>query len=83
MRIIDEFTQSECRVTLMNWNNRYIIKVEKGLFEQVFKIDQFVLDGEQHLRQLLNDDFMANIDRQFEAMEYALNRALGGLYPSA
>ncbi len=67
----------------MGWNNRYLIKIEKGLFEQVFKIDQFVLDSEQHLRQLLNDDFMDEVHRQFAEMEDALNRALKRLYPSA
>jgi hypothetical protein len=76
MRIIDEFFLDGCKVTLMSWNNRYLIKVEYDLLEQVFKLDQFAVESAQQLRTLLDADFMAQARKRFEEMEEALHQSL-------
>ncbi len=83
MRILDEFVMNGCRISLLSWNNRYIIKLEQGWLEQVFKIDQFIVNNEKQLRQLLDEDFMTEASRRFELMEQALNRSLERLGPTA
>lgn len=76
MRILNEMEFGSCKVTLMAWNNRYIIKLENGLLEQTFKISQFDLDEESQLPQLLSDRFMQQAMERFAAMEKSLHEAL-------
>jgi predicted HD phosphohydrolase len=79
MRIIGEIPHPQCKITLYHWNNRYVIKVEKGYFEQTFKVDQFELTSENDLHQLINNPFMEEVVARFDAMEQSLALALKGL----
>jgi hypothetical protein len=79
MRIIGEIPHPDCRITLFHWNNRYIIKLEKGYLEQTFKIDQFDLSSENDLRILVNDEFIREAMIRFEAMDQSLQKALQNL----
>lgn len=79
MRIIGEIPHPDCRITLFHWNNRYIIKLEKGYLEQTFKIDQFDLSSENDLRILVNDEFIREAMIRFEAMDQSLRKPLQNL----
>jgi hypothetical protein len=79
MRIIGEIPHPDCRITLFHWNNRYIIKLEKGYLEQTFKIDQFDLSSENDLRILVNDEFIREAMIRFEAMDQSLQKPLQNL----
>ncbi len=76
MRIVGEVSHPECKITLLNWNNRYLVKLEKGLLEQTYKISQFELAGEADLYQVVNEAFIRNALRQFDVMEANWNQAL-------
>ncbi len=76
MRILNELEFGSCKVTLMTWNNRYIIKLEHGLLEQTFKISQFDVEQESQLLQLLSDRFIQQAMVRFGDMEKALSEAL-------
>lgn len=80
MRIIGEIPHPDCRITLFHWNNRYIIKLEKGYLEQTFKIDQFDLSSENDLRVLVNDEFIREAMIRFEAMNQSLQKPLQNLW---
>lgn len=79
MRIIGEIPHPDCRITLFHWNNRYIIKLEKGYLEQTFKIDQFDLSSENDLRILVNEEFIREAMNRFEAMDLSLQKPLQNL----
>lgn len=79
MRIIGEIPHPDCRITLFHWNNRYIIKLEKGYLEQTFKIDQFDLSSENDLQVLVNEEFIREAVIRFEAMEQSLQKPLQNL----
>ena len=76
MRIIGEIPNSECKITLFSWNNRYLIKLEQGLFEQTYKIDQFELTGESDLQQIVNTQFIQEALIRFESMNQSLQNAI-------
>lgn len=76
MRIIGEIPHSECKVTLFHWNNRYLIKLEKGYMEQTFKVDQFELTSEKELTLLVDEAFIQEALLRFESMNQALAVAL-------
>ncbi len=80
MRIIGEIPHPDCRITLFHWNNRYIIKLEKGLLEQTFKIDQFDLSSENDLQAVVSDEFVQEALIRFEAMDRSLQKPLQNLW---
>jgi hypothetical protein len=75
MRVIRETTLHSCRITFFSWNNRYIIKLEQGLFEQTFKIDQFDLSNEDELISLIDAEFVQQAINRFNEMGRSLYEA--------
>jgi hypothetical protein len=75
MRVIRETTLQSCRITFFSWNNRYIIKLEQGLFEQTFKIDQFDLTNEEELISLIDAEFVQQAINRFSEMGRSLYEA--------
>jgi hypothetical protein len=79
MRIIGEIPHPDCRISLFQWNNRYIIKLERGYLEQTFKIDQFNLASEQDLHLIVNEEFVKEALARFEAMDQSLQKSAENL----
>lgn len=75
MRIVKELSHRDCKITLFAWNNRYIIKVEQGLLEQTFKIDQFDVASEDEVIRMLDDAFIAQTVQRFSDMYRSLMEA--------
>ncbi len=76
MRVIGEIAHPQCKITLFSWNNRYLIKLEKGLLEQTFKINQYDLAAVEELRQVVNESFISQAMTRFDDMERDLQVAL-------
>ena len=79
MRIIGEIPHSQCKITLFHWNNRYLIKLERGHLEQTFKVDQFDLTQEGDLTRMVNEVFIQEALVRFDSMEDSLMKALNEL----
>ena len=45
---------AQCNITFFHWNNRYLIKLEAGPFEQTFKIQEYDLTSEEDLKKIIN-----------------------------
>ncbi len=76
MRVIGEIQHPACKITLFHWNNRYLIKLEHGLLEQTYKVQEYDVSGEDDVKRLIDEDFIAAAIRQFDAMQSALQSAL-------
>jgi hypothetical protein len=79
MRIIGEIPHPDCRISLFHWNNRYIIKLERGYLEQTFKIDQFDLSSEKELQLIVNEEFIREAMSRFDAMDQSLQKSVENL----
>jgi hypothetical protein len=79
MRIIGEIPHPDCRISLFQWNNRYIIKLERGFLEQTFKIDQFDLSSEKELQLIINEEFIQEAISRFDAMDQSLRNSFENL----
>ena len=77
MRVIGEIPHPECKITIFHWNNRYLIKLEQGLLEQTYKIQEYDVSSEEELRSLITADFMQAALQQFGTMRQTLQDALG------
>ena len=75
MRVVSEIIHPECKVTIFYWNNKYLIKIEAGPFEQTFKIDEFDLNGEADLKKIVDHDFIQQAMARFADMSRSLSEA--------
>jgi hypothetical protein len=76
MRIVGEIPHPDCKITLLSWNNRYLIKVEQGFLEQTFKIDQFDLAGDADLQRLVDNQFVDECLQRFLEMGESMRAAM-------
>jgi hypothetical protein len=75
MRVIGEIPHPEIKITIFHWNNRYLIKLEAGPFEQTFKIEEYDLSSEEELKNVINETFIAQALARFTDMSNSLRQA--------
>lgn len=69
MRIIAELPHPEFKISILNMNQKYIVKIEKGTLEQSFKIPEMDLtDGVNSVFELLDEAFLATVANRFAGM---------------
>ncbi len=76
MRVVGEIPHPECKITLLSWNNRYLIKIEQGLFEQTFKINVADLTSESELIETVDESFIRECLDRFPKMHESLVSAI-------
>jgi hypothetical protein len=75
MRVVGEIPHPECKITIFHWNNRYLIKIEAGPFEQTFKINEHDLSSESDINKIVSQDFIAQAIARFSDMSRSLAEA--------
>jgi hypothetical protein len=75
MRVIKEIPHRNCKITLLAWNNRFLIKIEQGFFEQTFKISEFDVTDENEIVQMVDEEFINQSIERFEKMAISLAQA--------
>nr|WKN39341.1 hypothetical protein K4G66_11630 [Tunicatimonas sp. TK19036] len=76
MRVIGEIPYSQCKITLFYWNNKYLIKLERGLVEQTYKVPELEITGEDDIQKIVSEDFLVKAMSLFETMEANLYEAI-------
>lgn len=75
MRVVKEIPHSACKITVFSWNQKYLIKLEQGDFEQTFKVSEFdVLESE--LDEILTDEFVNQALERFADMQKSLWKSI-------
>jgi hypothetical protein len=73
MRIVAEIPHKTCKITIFQWNNRYLIKIENGMFEQTYKVDQTDIISEDDLYKIVDEPFIKSCMHQFDEMAKLLH----------
>ena len=76
MRVIGEIPHPECKITIFHWNNRYLIKLEKGLLEQTYKVQEYDVASEDDVRKMVTEEFVAAALHLFDEMHSSLHNAI-------
>lgn len=79
MRVVGEIPHPEMKITIFHWNNRYLIKLEWGPFEQTFKIEEYDLTSEKEVNQIVNEVFLNEALARFSEMAKSLQKATSHL----
>ena len=68
MRVIGELPNDFCKISLFQWNEKYLVKFELGLYEQTFKIDEYEVPDVEELKSLITDEFIKKVMKRFDDM---------------
>jgi len=69
MRIIAELPHPEFKISILNMNQKFIVKIERGTLEQSYKIPEMDLtDGVNSVFEILDDAFLKAVAERFVQM---------------
>lgn len=68
MRVVAEIPHERYKIQVFNYNSKYILKIELGQFEQVFKIGEFDVMGLDDVKAMITPALLDNCLDRFVAM---------------
>ncbi len=76
MRIIAELPHPDFKISILSMNQKFIIKIEKGVFEQTYKVPEIDLtDGVNSVFEILDEEFLKKVTSRFAEMRTDFNDA--------
>jgi hypothetical protein len=75
MRVVKESNKEGIRISLFEWNNKFIIKFESGNLEQTFKLPAMDVLDEKDLDSLMEQTFFKEVKKRFDEMHQSLQNA--------
>lgn len=79
MKQLADIPHPSCKITLFAWNNKYIVKIERGLLEQTYKVSELEVLGEDDVREMVSEAFLEKVLLRFEAMQADWEMAMESL----
>ena len=76
MRYIKDIPNPHYKIGLYQWNSKYIIKIESGMYEQTYKIDDYEVASTDELEACIDQAFTDAIALRFDAMHADFNGTL-------
>ena len=68
MRIVKEIPHPQFKITIFSWNSKYIIKIEIGQFEQIYKINEMDVLGLDQVEAMVDQEFLKGAMDRFLTM---------------
>ncbi|MFD2203384.1 hypothetical protein [Shivajiella indica] len=76
MRVVKEFFKEEIRISIFNWNNKFILKFEFGPMEQTFKIPEIDVLDENDLDGFCEGWFFEEVKSRFKEMGQSFQKQI-------
>lgn len=76
MRVLEEINYPAFRVSILSWNNKYLIKAESGLLEQTFKVPETEVSSIEEVKEMLTPEWQQQINERFKEMGKQLQAML-------
>jgi hypothetical protein len=68
MRIIDTIPHPALQISIFQMNDKYLVKFEAAMMEQVFKFDIADVKSIDALKQIITPDFIDVVRKRFNEM---------------
>lgn len=68
MRVIADIPHSRYKIQIFSYNAKYLVKIELGQFEQVFKIAESDVNGVEEVKRMVTDQLLRNSLERFLSM---------------
>ncbi len=70
MRIVAELPRPEFKITIFSMNDKFLIKCERGVLEQTYKLSEAdMTDGVNSVFEILDEKFITTIAKRFDEMK--------------
>lgn len=82
MRIVAEIPHPQIKITVFSWNAKFIIKLEAGPYEQVYKIAEEEVEGNvEKVKAMITPEFIEQNKQRFLAMRSDFSKTVQQLQP--
>lgn len=68
MRVVADIPHPKYKIQIFNYNAKYIVKIELGQFEQVYKINETDVMGLNDVKAMVTDQILKNALHRFIEM---------------
>lgn len=68
MRVIADIPHERYKIQVFSYNSKYIVKIELGQFEQVFKIGELDVIGLEEVKSMITEELLTNCLNRFISM---------------
>lgn len=75
MRIIDTIPHPSIGISILQMNDKYIVRFEAGPMEQAFKFQQQEVKSLEQLKKMIDADFIEKVRSRFNEMFVQLRAA--------
>ncbi|MGB3468278.1 MAG: hypothetical protein WBA74_23535 [Cyclobacteriaceae bacterium] len=70
MRVVKEIPGDRYNTTIYSWNNKYLVKIEQGNYEQTFKVNEMDLLPGTDISEIVADEvFLKKVEDRFRDMD--------------
>jgi len=76
MRYIKDIVNTRYKISLYQWNNKYIVKIESGMYEQTYKIDEYEVSNTEEIEKCIDEVFISSVTERFKLMNNDFTDAL-------
>ena len=76
MRVVTEIPHAAVKITVFAWNGKYLIKLERGPYEQTYKISEMEVASDETIKQMLDETFINEAVGLFQQMHQQIMAAL-------
>lgn len=68
MRLVKDIPHERYKIQLFSYNEKYILKIELGQFEQTYKIGQLDVEGPGDVEKMITPELLSNALHRFLSM---------------
>lgn len=69
MRVVAEIPSEHYKITVYAWNGKYLVKFERGNYEQTYKVSEMDLTGDEDIKKIIADEeFLKTVAQKFMDM---------------
>jgi hypothetical protein len=68
MRVVADIPHARYKIQIFSYNAKYLVKIELGQFEQVFKINEAHVLGLEDVKRMVTDELLKNSLDRFLSM---------------
>ena len=83
MRLVKQIPHERYLIQIHQYNGKYILKIELGQFEQLFKISEMDLTNLDDLEKMIQGEFLSNSLKRFVEMRTDRQEAFNKLQNQA
>jgi hypothetical protein len=80
MRFIKDIPNDFCKAGLYSFNNKYVIRFEAGMYEQIYKVSELDISGEEEIEEIFKKEFLEKIANRFKEMDQDFESVLNSDY---